>query len=120
MQKILCAWKPLYIVENINTYEKDRFDFVDIWNWNVYEWQHFWEQSAAYPEPVRVEPTEQVLGAQICIWGLTYEREIARAVENMAAMSERVWNVEHICSQERFLDKLQKIVYDAFCLIAER
>ena len=117
---INCAWKPLYIVGNINTYEKDRFDFVDIWNWNVYEWQHFWEQSAAYPEPVRVEPTEQVLGAQICIWGLTYEREIARAVENMAAMSERVWNVERVSSQEQFLDKLQKIAYDAFRLIAER
>lgn len=119
-QIINCAWKPLYIVGNINSYQIDRFGFADILNWNVYEWKHFWKESAAWPNPLRVEPTEQVLGAQICIWGLTYEHEIARAVENIGAMSERVWNVTPISDDKEILDHMQKVVPDAFHLIAEQ
>lgn len=117
---INCAWKPLYIVGNVNTYKIDRFNFEDILNWNVHEWQHFWEQSAAYPDPIRVEPTDRVLGAQICIWGTTYEQEISRAVENIGAMSERVWNTTPISDNDSILNHMQKVVFDAFRLIAER
>ena len=119
-QIINCAWKPLYIVGNINSSQTDRFCFWDILDWNVYEWKHFWKESAAWPNPLRVEPTEQVLGAQVCIWGLTYEHEISRAVENIGAMSERVWNVTPILDDKQILDHMQKVVPDVFRLIAEQ
>ena len=105
---------------NINSSQTDRFCFWDILDWNVYEWKHFWKESAAWPNPLRVEPTEQVLGAQVCIWGLTYEHEISRAVENIGAMSERVWNVTPILDDKQILDHMQKVVPDVFRLIAEQ
>ena len=115
---INCAWKPLYIVGNV--YKKDRYGFEDILNWNVYEWKHWWDQSVAYPNALQVEPTDQVIGAQVCIWGTTYEQEISRAVENLGAMSERVWNITPISNYDHMIESMQKVVFDAFRLIAEK
>lgn len=114
---INCAWQPLYIVSGI--YENERYHFEDILDWNVYEWQHWWKESEAALNPIRVQPTEQVLGAQICVWELTYEREIARTVENLAALSERSWSVLRVCDKYQFQDKAYKILDKIFLLIAE-
>lgn len=111
------SWKPLYVIGG--TSEKACFTFRDIINWNVYEWQHWWDKSEACLNPIHVTPTEQMLGAQLCIWEQTYEQEISRAVENMAAMSERVWSVKRICNMEQFQNKLRTIKMQAFLLIAE-
>ena len=34
------------------------------------------------------------MGATLCAWGLNYEQLMSRLLENMPAMSERVWTVE--------------------------
>lgn len=114
---INCAWQPLYVVGGV--YEHERYHFEDILDWNVYEWQHWWKESKASLNPIRVQPTEQVLGAQICAWGLNYEREIAKTVENLAALSERSWSVLRICDKYQFQDKAYKILDKIFVLIAE-
>jgi 3'-phosphoadenosine 5'-phosphosulfate sulfotransferase (PAPS reductase)/FAD synthetase len=66
----------------------------DILNWNVYNWQHWWPNSYATLNPITVRPTDQVMGATLCAWGLNYEQLMSRLLENMPAMSERVWTVE--------------------------
>lgn len=115
---INCAWQPLYVVSG--EFDHDRYYVEDIMKWNVYEWQHWWSESAASLNPIHVQPTDQVLGAQIAVWGLTYEREISRTVENLAALSERVWSVERICDKQQFQEKIRGVLPGVFKLIAEQ
>lgn len=91
---INATWQPLYIVGSLSR----RWTPKDIWDWNVYNWQHWWPHSAATEHPIDVEPTEQLLGAMLCTWCLTYDMEISRMVENLITMSERAWSVEPRCS----------------------
>lgn len=97
-QIINASWQPLYLVPSLTR----RWDFRDILAWNVHEWQHWWEHSAATGHPIHVEPTENVLGSILCSWEMTYEQEIARVMENLMAMSERVWTVEHRLSDAAY------------------
>ena len=39
-------------------------------------------------------PTEKVLGATLCAWGMEYEQLITRLLENMPAFAERTWSME--------------------------
>ena len=96
----------MYIVE----YEGKIYHYDDIMDWNVYEWRNWLEASAAFKEPVRVEPTDKVLGAQVCVWSIHYEDGIVRTAENTAAMAERVWTVMDGCTPEAFETKLQSAV----------
>jgi len=112
---INCAWKPLYIVE----YEDKIFDYRDVLHWHVHEWQHWWEKSPARDHPIAVEPTDQVLGAQVCVWSILYEEGVKRTAENLAAMSERVWTVDVICGEPEFERKLQPAMDKLFRLIAD-
>jgi len=99
---INCTWQPLYIVNSLNL----RWNPYDILAWNVYNWQHWWEESEAKLNPITVPTTDQVLGAQICSWGLTYEQDINFVMENISALSERTWSVRRECSDEEFHKKL--------------
>ena len=114
---INCSWQPLYVVSGI--FEHERYHFEDILDWNVYEWKHWWPESDASLNPIQIQPTEQVLGAQICAWGLTYEREIQRIVENLAALSERSWSVKRICNKYDYQNKAYKILDKIYMLISE-
>lgn len=112
---INCSWQPLYVVPNAMA----RWNVSDIMKWNVYEWQHWWEKSAAMLNPIHIAPTEQVIGAQLCAWEQTYEREIAFTAENIAALSERTWSVKRECNDSEFHDKLYVQSEKVFALIAE-
>ncbi len=114
---INCSWQPLYVVSGI--FEHERYHFEDILDWNVYEWKHWWPESDASLNPIQIQPTEQVLGAQICAWELTYEREIQRIVENLAALSERSWSVKRICNKYDYQNKAYKILDKIYMLISE-
>ena len=90
---INASWKPLYVVPN----PEARFnwgitDIID--TWSVYNWQHWYEKSAAYKKPIDIEPTEQLIGAMLCLWECTFEQEINRGMNNLAALSEKTWSVE--------------------------
>ena len=84
------SWQPLYIVPSYKT----RWGVNEILDWNVYNWQHFWERSEAYENHINVEPTDKVLGAQISAWESTHEEDIGKILESLSTMSERVWNVD--------------------------
>lgn len=88
------SWKPLYIVPAMNT-PTPMFSWgaKDIFEWNVYNWQHWWEKSEATLNPINVQPTEQVIGAMLCAWEMTFEQEISFVMSHLAALSERTWTV---------------------------
>lgn len=102
---INCAWKPLYVVP----YPNCRWTSLDLMAWNIYTWQHCWDASRAYYNPITVPPTDAMLGAQLCAWECCYEQEISIILENLAAVSERTWSVERIRSDLEFNDAVWKI-----------
>ena len=100
---INASWEPLYIVPSF----KERWNAFDILKWNVYRWQHWWPKSEARLNPISVHATDRVLGAILCSWQQTYEQEINAIMENLAAMSERTWNVRRLVSDEEYNEMFQ-------------
>lgn len=88
------SWQPLYHVPSLSLFWRPK----DILAWNVYNWQHWWPNSEARLNPIHVAPTDQVLGAQYSSWQCTFEQEISRVMQNLAALAERTWTVR------RYLD----------------
>lgn len=103
---INASWQPLYIVPGV----EHRWNPIDILKWNVYNWQHWWENSEAYLNPVNVAPTENVIGAQLCSWECTYDQEINIVMENSAALAEKTWNVKRICDDKEFTTKHDRLM----------
>ena len=97
-QVINSAWKPLYIVPNLDR----RWGVPEILDWNVYNWQNFSSKSRAYLNPINVPPTDQVIGAQLCAWESTFEHEIGRVIDCLFALSERTWTVDRLHSLGEF------------------
>ncbi len=100
---INASWKPLYIVP-ANTSPEPRFNWgaKEIYDWSVYNWQHWWEQSVAFHSPINVEPTDQVIGAMLCVWEMTFEQEINHVMANLPALAERTWTTDRVCDYEDF------------------
>ena len=93
-----CSWKPLYIVpedKEIDGKKVMEWDEYDILKWNIYAWQNFWKESAAYVSPINISPTSQVLGGQLCAWEDDFNGEMRCIKTHLAALSERTWTVEH-------------------------
>lgn len=109
---INASWKPLYIVP-ANTMPEPRFSWgaKEIFDWNVYNWQHWWEHSVATENPVNVSPTEQVIGAMLCAWEMTFEQEINPVMANLPALAEKAWTTEAVRSFEEFRNQFRKL-YD--------
>ena len=95
------SWQPLYIVPGLN----HRWGVPQILSWNVYNWQHWWPNSKAYLNPINVQPTENVLGAQLSVWECTFEQEFGRTLENLSALSERTWTVERLHEDTAFINR---------------
>lgn len=108
------SWQPLYIVFN-----KYRWTPQNIMDWNVYNWQHWFHKSDAMLNPVTVAPTEQVWGAQISLWGTSYETEICPLMENACALVERVWNVRRTLDYPTFHIRMDKVCRKMTKLIME-
>lgn len=99
------SWQPLYVVSSMSR----RWSPLDILHWNVYNWQHWWEHSAATLNPITVPQTEQVMGSILCSWESTYEQEVARVMENLIAMNERVWNTHRTKSDADYLSDFKPL-----------
>lgn len=109
------SWQPLYIVYNSKRWTKE-----NIMDWNVCEWQHWWEHSRATLNPIHVEDSDMVWGAQISLWGCTYENEINAAMENLAAMSERCWNLVRTTDEKTYHKMSDKMTRKLCNLIQDR
>lgn len=97
------SWQPLYIVPSLSV----RWNVNDILAWNVYNWQHWWPNSKAKLNPINVSPTENVLGAQLSVWECVFEQEIGRTIENLCALSERVWTVKRLHDDGAFASRAE-------------
>lgn len=127
--KLLCAgfpiinasWKPLYIVP-ANTAPSATFAWGarEVFEWNVYNWQHWWEKSEATLNPVNVAPTEQVIGAMLCAWEMTFEMEISTVMANLAALAERTWSQKRTRTFDQFRTAFNRIYYLASWIIQDR
>ena len=104
---INASWQPTYLVSSLSK----RWGPEDLLNWNVYNWQHFWSGSKAYENPINVEPTDRVLGAQISAWESTHEEDIGKILESLSTMSERVWNVDLHHTADDFILKMNVTVH---------
>ena len=109
---INASWKPLYLGP-YSYAPKTKFSWGarEIFEWNVYNWQHWWEKSKATLTPINVPPTDQVIGAMLCAWEMTYEQEISELMVNLAAISERLWKTERMRSFDDFRNTLFRIQY---------
>lgn len=100
---INAAWEPMYIVPSLTK----RWNPYEILKWNVYQWRSCWPISEAHLNPITVQPTDQVLGAILCSWEQTFEMEIRAVMENMAAMSERTWNVRRRITDQQYTEMFE-------------
>ena len=60
--------------------------------------------------PITVPATDKVLGSILCSWEMTYEQEMGRVLENLLAMSERVWTVERVLTDSGY-----NAAYKSYC-----
>ena len=105
------SWQPLYLVTSLSK----RWGPEDILNWNVYNWQHWWPNSVAKLNPITIPPTDDLLGATLCSWGLTYDQHISRLLENFPAFAERTWTVRRVLDYDTY-----RKVFNGLCYIAAR
>ena len=109
------SWQPLYVVPSL----RRRWNYLDIMNWNIFNLQHWWEHSEATLNPIHLQPTDRVLGAQFSSWECTFELEISRVMENCAALSERVWNLRRLHNDDAIRPRIESTVMQIARLIAE-
>lgn len=110
------SWQPLYIVPGY----KHRWGPKEIMAWSVYNWQHWWPHSEARLNPKNVQPTDQVIGAQICDWECTYEQSITFLVENTIALSERLWTVKRLWDDQEYYKRHKHALMLTHHLIQDR
>jgi len=101
---INCSWQPLYIVPSRH------WTVENIMAWNIYNWQHWWPKSEARLNPIHVQPTNQVMGGQLCSWECRHDQEIQPIKENLAALSERTWNIKRYADDKEFRIKLDYVL----------
>jgi len=113
---INASWQPTYLVSSISK----RWGPKELLEWNVYNWQHWWNESAAYLNPITIQPTDDMLGATICSWGLSYEQHIGRLLDNLPAFSERTWTVGRNIDFEQYKEIFKKVLHKAACLVQDK
>ena len=100
-QVINTAWTPLYVVNRNTT------SLEETYGWNLYHFGSIWKQSKAYGKGLDVEPTPQVIGAQMCAWEQTDLLELPSLRHRLAAMSERIWNPDAKRTFADFTERLR-------------
>jgi len=104
-QIINASWQPLYIVPR-------RHDWTPytILEWDLFNWQNWNPKSVAHLNPYHIQPTVQVIGAQLCSWECTYEQEIQPVKEKLAAFLERTWSIRRVLENEEFRVRMEHLI----------
>jgi len=113
---INASWKPMYIIEHLRV----RWSAFDLLQWDPYVWTSHAPSNVSHLNPIRVQPTDQVLGGMLCEWESCYEMSIQRDMENLAAMAEKTWTVRRLCNDVDYSVKYQKLQHMARHVIRER
>ena len=107
---INASWQPLYIIPYERAEGRLFWGAKDILEWNIYTWINWNRKTKAYLNPIHIQPTEQVIGGLFCSWECVYEQEADRIRENLAALSERTWNIRRYTTDAQFYEKLSGIL----------
>jgi len=73
--------------------------------WNVLR---FDEATSAWKMPIVLSPSAPILGAQMCSWEQTEDKELPSLRQRLAAMSERLWNPDFNEGYAQFLTRLDR------------
>jgi len=122
---INASWKPMYIVPvsfNALDIARDKalFGTKEILDWNIYSWSNWLPASKSTLNPIRISPTDDIIGAMMCSWEQTYEQEINKVMENLLTMSERVWNIERVCTYDEYIAKQGTLIAHVSRIIQDR
>lgn len=110
------SWMPTYIVSPSNEHfakyiKNGRWyprDIVE--KWDIYTWKNWNKMSAAYEKPIVLEPTDLVIGGSLNVFFPNYDEDIQPTIENLAAISEKTWNINTKIAFEDFEESLNAII----------
>jgi len=95
------SWKPLYVVN------EKKWEPKTIYDWNLWRFQNWWSRSPATENPIQLEKTDQIIGAQMCTWEQPQKVEFASLRKRLPIMNERIWNTKEEIPFEEFLKHLE-------------
>lgn len=95
------SWKPLYVVN------QKKWEPQTIYNWNLWRWENWWPKAPSY-QPIQVEKTPLIIGAQMCAWEQAGEVEIPSIRRRLPAFVERIWNTEEKISFEEWASRIDE------------
>ncbi len=84
---INASWQPLYATPTL------KWSPEHIYGWHVRRWEHWWDQSKATLQPIELDESANLLGAQFCSWENEESAELELIRLRAPTMVERVWNV---------------------------
>lgn len=98
------SWQPLYIASE----EGASWDYKEILKWNIYNWQHFYEGSAALGGIV-IDPSELVIGAEMPVWRYRAgdDATYTEIMERLPALAQKTWNIRGNFSFNEFAHSLE-------------
>lgn len=79
------SWQPIYVVPRKN------WSPETIHAWHPRRWENWFERSKAFKNPIVIEPTPLLLGAQMCSWEQSAEQEIPALRARLAAFVDATW-----------------------------
>lgn len=97
---INASWKPLYLVPQSKNCPSTNPEAV--YRWHAHRFDHWFSKSHAHPDGITVEPTDRVLGAQVCMWESDDIHAAGPVREAVIALAERVWNLDRRMDFEAF------------------
>ena len=109
---INCTFEPLYSIPwGVAPFQRDvPWGCKDILAWDIYTWKNlYFIDSPVHLNPMRLPPTEKVLGAQMCAWGGYFEQKLPYLREFVPATAERTWTIKRYCEDEQYLNKMHNI-----------
>ncbi len=96
------SWKPLYVVN------QKKWEPKTIYAWNMWKWDNWFDKAPSY-NPIQIEKSPLVVGAQMCAWEQTQEVEIPSLRKRLPAFVERVWNTEEKIPYEALIERIHKL-----------
>jgi hexosaminidase len=105
------SWTPLYLVNGGVKQPRARravWSPEKIYSWNVWRWEHWWNKTPVYKNPMQLKETSQIIGGQMCSWEQAGEAEIPTLRKRLPVFIERVWNNKEKIPFEDFFTMVEK------------
>ncbi len=99
------SWKPIYITT------RKHWSVRKIYSWNMFRWENHADHSPATKKPFQFEPTDQIIGAQMCSWAQKPRAQVRSIKRRAAAFSEKIWNEKLAIQKHGTISRKQ---YDLF------